>query len=545
MSENNQSILESIIVSGEKNRIEEVVVFSNQAYIKRLVEINSEIGLNRFLIEITAFYVDKDSIQAAVFGHGQILTVQYRQVPVVEAVQTEVHELDDKKRHLEQRKKTLLRERQGLDKQKNFLDSTIAFADVEIPKELKTDFPSPQDLQNMLSFLSENYKQFNDKETELEKLLDDLEDDLTTIQRKIKRLKKPQQTDKQYIEILFEAEKNENIKIEAFYVVSQANWKPTYKVDVSSNLSLINLTTFAQIEQSSGEDWDNISLSVSNAIPLKGSRLPEINSWRLHLSSTQIQPLAMPMAAQAGSVDVMMGASDGAVLEDFDVLEEPIPEAEFSQAEKQELPLAFEFKLPQLVSINSGSGDTIFPTNIESLKGEFSYLCIPKQDPLVYLVCKAEMEKSFIAGKLNIYFAGRFVASSFLTEKQAGQELLINLGAEREVKVSRERVTDKLTGSFFGVVDRLSAVRQFVYKINVENLKNKEIQLHLYDAAPISSIDRIQVKELKFNPEPDLKDWQDKEGVMFWDLKMEPNSNKNLQISFYVKYPKEDPPYEI
>jgi len=541
----NQFALEKNIVDGENNQIIEVVVFTDQAYIKRQANIQSEIGLNRFLLEINAFRIDKDSIQAAIFGHGEILTVQYRQLPVLEAVQQDVRELDDKKRQLEQQKKIVKREIDALKKQQKFLDATVSYADIEIPKELKTQFPSPENLQNMLNFLEQNYKQLNLKETELEQQLEQLDDEINLIQRKIKQLKKPSQANKQYIEILFVAEQQEVIRIDAFYVAGQASWKPVYKVDVPSDLSAINLTRFAQIEQTTGENWQNVSLSVSNAVPLKGSKLPDLKSWQLHLSSSKYIPAAVALDDSPEMLMGAAGAAEGAVFEDLEVAEPDAPQACFSQAEQKELPLAFEFKLPQTVSLQSGVGDTIFPTSSERINGNFFYLCMPKQDPLVYLVCEASMEKTLLSGKLNIYFAGRFVASSFLDEKLPGQELLFNLGAERDVKVAREKVVDKLTDSFFGVVDRLSAAREFVYRIGIENLKNKQINLRLVEAAPISSSDRIQVKELEYSPEPSIENWQDREGVMLWNMLIGPNLTKELKISFFIKYPKDDPPYEI
>jgi len=69
--------------------------------------------------------------------------------------------------------------------------------------------------------------------------------------------------------------------------------------------------------------------------------------------------------------------------------------------------------------------------------------------------------------------------------------------------------------------------------------------MRLIDAAPVSSMDRIQVKEVEFSPEPSIKDWQDREGVMLWDLLLGKNMTKEIKISFFVKYPKDDPPYEI
>lgn len=540
-----QKIIEHQIKDDEHNRIREVLVFTDQAMVKRTVEAQAYEGLNRYLIEINPFYLDKDSVQAGVSGFGEILTVQYRKFPLIQAVQQEVQECTTKKRQLERDKKALQRELEAIHKQQKFIDSTIGFAEVEIPKELKTAFPSPSDLQDMLRFLQQNYTQYNLTETELEKQLEEIEDEINLNQQKIRGLKKPAQAEQKTIEILFMSDREQKIKIEVEYIVKQAGWKPVYKVDVNNELSQTDLTLFAQIHQRTGEAWDDIGISVSNAVPLKGGKLPELSSWNLHLSSTQYVPEPYALGADGG--EIMAGAVPAAaeaVLEDLGEPEEA-PQADFSQAKVTELPLAYEYSLPQSVSIGQGAEGTLFPLSIEQIAGDFYYYCVPKKDPLVYLVCEALLQNTLLEGQLNVYFSGRYVASTYLSEKRPGQKLLINLGADPNIKVAHEKITDKITDSFFGVVDRLSAAREFEYLITIDNQKDKFIKLNLIDSIPVSTSDRILVKEIKFDPEPSLNNYQECDGVMLWNKVIQAKSSTFIKVQFFIKHPRDDPPYEI
>ena len=126
--------------SGDQNRIREVTVFFDQAYVKREARTQVEPGLNRILIEVTAYQVDQDSVQAQVFGEGQLLSVQLREIPVKEAPQKTIRELDEAKRGLQRRKQRLLNAREVVDKQKQFLDSTLRYADVEVTREIARRF---------------------------------------------------------------------------------------------------------------------------------------------------------------------------------------------------------------------------------------------------------------------------------------------------------------------------------------------------------------------------------------------------------------------
>ena len=91
----NQFAHDEIIHEGDCNRIAEAVVFTDQAYIKRKTQVHVQAGLNRLCVELQAFQVDSDSVQAAVYGRGEIISVQYKEIPVKGAPQTNVKDVED------------------------------------------------------------------------------------------------------------------------------------------------------------------------------------------------------------------------------------------------------------------------------------------------------------------------------------------------------------------------------------------------------------------------------------------------------------------
>jgi len=53
-------------------------------------------------------------------------------------------------------------------------------------------------------------------------------------------------------------------------------------------------------------------------------------------------------------------------------------------------------------------------------------------------------DKELLSGPLNVYFGDRFIGKTFLSEKKAGETFSLNLGADRDVKVKREKIKDKI-----------------------------------------------------------------------------------------------------
>jgi len=307
------------------------------------------------------------------------------------------------------------------------------------------------------------------------------------------------------------------------------------------------MTMSAKIQQKTGENWNDVKLALSNAVPVPCVDLPDLKSWYLQMHVPT--PMAVDRVMVGGAKPA--AASSEAVLDESESLEDLLedfeipPEAEFVQAVEKELPLAFEYELPQAVSLSSGGDETLLPLRTQALDGDFFVHAVPRKDPLAYLVCRTAGDHTLLAGRLNIHFGGRFISGSNLQEKKAGEDLLINLGVERGVKVQREKLTDKFTETFFGIVDRASTAREFEYRIVVENLKKDSVRVQILDAIPVSRTDRIQVKGVEITPEPASTNYQDREGVMHWNLHPAHQDALEIRVKFFVKYPKNNPPHGL
>jgi uncharacterized protein (TIGR02231 family) len=341
--ESNSSPTQGEIISdGNDNQITEVVVYSNQAYVKRQARIKAHQGLNQFLVQIQAHRVDRDSTQASVYGEGEILGVQYREVPIKDFTQSDIGELVSQKDQLEHQRKILKNQKSVNGKQERFLDSVVGFAETDMPKKMKTQMPAPENLHTMLEFLGENLQKISDKTLELERQIRELDKEIAVVDRKLKKLVRPRGATQKAIEVIFDSHKDQELTIDVLYVAENAAWQPVYKVDVPLDLSRVDLTMFARIQQKTGENWNDVKLSVSNAMPLKGGALPDMESWYLSLPSRDMvfgvagSDLS---AATAMAAEAPVGQSQE-VLED--ILEEEVelggeeaaaPEAEFIQAQ--------------------------------------------------------------------------------------------------------------------------------------------------------------------------------------------------------------------
>ena len=82
-------------------------------------------------------------------------------------------------------------------------------------------------------------------------------------------------------------------------------------------------------------------------------------------------------------------------------------------------------------------------------------------------------------------------------------------------------------------------VREVAYKMTLENLKKTPVEVQVLDHIPVSRTDRIEVNNVAISPEPIVKNYNDREGVMLWKLELAPSEKREIDIGFVVTYPKE------
>jgi len=516
------------------SHIKEVTLFSNQAWVKREATVKLHKGLNEILIELQAFRVDRDSVSAKVFGEGEIYSVQFKEVYLKESPHGKIKSLEQKIRELKRSKRILLDEKVVLRNREKFLSSIIDFSKTQVPQEIKTSFPKIEDLEKTLDFISNNFQTINSKKQSLDTQIEEIEEEIRVLERELASLTRPRQKSKRVVEIMFNSKKEQTAKIDASYLVHNAYWQPFYKVDVPLHLEDVDLTMFSRINQKTGEDWNKISLSVSNVIPLKGVGLPSPRSWILDIARARQKVARLSPRKPAAEVLKMkmdVAADKG--------------EAKFVQAQRKELPLSFEYKMPQALNIESRDKETLLPIFSKTLKGEFVYFSVPKISPLTFLVCSTSADKELLSGALNVHFGGRFIGKTYLAEKKPGEAFKMSLGADREVKVKREKIKDKVKETYFGKIGRKTVVRDMAFKITVENIKGRPIKIKILDSIPVSRTDRIEVKDLKITPVPVKKNYQDKEGVLLWEFKLKPGGKQEINMEFVVTYPKDAPVFGL
>ncbi len=95
------------------------------------------------------------------------------------------------------------------------------------------------------------------------------------------------------------------------YLVQEARWFPSYDIRAKNIQSPVSITYKANVSQQSGEDWENVRLTISSGNPSQGGAKPIIKPWILGFNNI----VEMTNTSVIGTVqqDKVLGPSNNLV----------------------------------------------------------------------------------------------------------------------------------------------------------------------------------------------------------------------------------------
>ena len=172
------------------------------------------------------------------------------------------------------------------------------------------------------------------------------------------------------------------------------------------------------------------------------------------------------------------------------------------------------------------------PITSAKLAANPEYLTVPKRQQVAYLTTKVVNSSEFplLAGAMNVFLDGTFVATSGLRTVMSGEKFDLALGADEGISVKHKRV-NKFTEDT-GLTNSGKRIT-YEYLLTIQNNKKTAERVIVADQVPLSRNEKIVVKQLS----PDAKDLKPTdEGTLKWTLDLKPGEKRELTVKFTVEY---------
>lgn len=326
-------------------------------------------------------------------------------------------------------------------------------------------------------------------------------------------------------------------KLELSYFASNAGWTPIYDIRSEASSGKISLTYKAQVHQQTGLDWKAVKMSISTNNPYANKTKPELNPWYIDYQAyrKELEQKArlregtyLDAAPQVNTYMFNSGFAYGNAIEDDKIA---LDAGSFTTVVQQLI--AAEFQIDLDYSIASDNQNRMVLIKQVDLNTSFRYFAVPKLDPGVYLVAQMTKldELQLVPAKANIFFDGTYIGETYIDPTSLNDTLNLSLGRDPNIIVKRTLLKNQCKERT--IQDKHE--RNFVYNIEVKNLKSSEVLLTIQDQIPITTNPDISIEKTSLGKGR----IDEKTGLIEWEFKLKSKENQTFDYEFKVRHPKD------
>ena len=318
------------------------------------------------------------------------------------------------------------------------------------------------------------------------------------------------------------------------YYTTWAMWVPRYDINIASMDKPIAMQSKAAVRQYTGLDWNNVRLTLSNAMPNRTNEAPLFKAWFLRFQQPTPSYNEKATVFSNTEVSARSNASPGRTVSGA------VPNStyawtmeDFIDVEDQDIHVNYHIAIPY--NIPGNGKEQLIDLMKYNISAEYNYYCAPKLSQETYLIATlGGLEKyNLLPGKATVTFNNTFVGETLLKPNSTDEKVTLTLATDPRVSVKREKRSDFCSTKHVGST---TSVTQS-YLITVKNNQTKPAKLTLKEQYPISNDKDIEVKVTEIIPDATYN--KADIGVVTWEVDLQGGETRTFIVTYSVKYPKE------
>ncbi|MBL8879241.1 MAG: mucoidy inhibitor MuiA family protein [Phycisphaerales bacterium] len=564
--------------------IESVTVYRGQALVSRRLDVSGPTGLREIVVGELPEQIVPGSIYSEAIGGVEVRSVRYRLRPLAEHVDEEVRRIEKMMRDTTDEIAAIARRRQVAAERKVLLDKLEQFVAPAATLELTHGVLNADTIAKLTTFLMDHRNKLADDELGFG--LDErrLAEQADLLNRERAALASGSDRTAREAVVFANITDARGASIRVRYLVNAATWTPSYNVRSDGKREGVTLEYYASIQQTSGEDWGDVAMTLSTATPTLVSRAPALTALRVSLT-----PMNQQQEAQAGGgkgarsrdelvkqqrqlestrnmydnqvlhVDISGGRGPertqpaiqmkeldqklNEIACDMQLLDIVQPGRVIkSKSDQPTEDLAVTYQLAARVSLPSRAEQQLVQIAALPLKGEFALIATPVLTEYVYEEARVVNNSTMVllGGPASAYVNGQFVGHSDVPTVKAGESVTLGLGINSSLRAMRELVdrTENVQGG--------NRVVEFTYAISLENFGDTATKVRVLDRTPSGRDSEVKVTmgttSIELSDDKSYEQTDRRKGILRWDVEIPPQSiatsAKSLQYKFKVEYDK-------
>jgi hypothetical protein len=568
-------------------RVTAVTLYRGQALVTRAIPVEGDGGS----MEVVVGNLPEQIVPNSLFAEGgdavEIRAVRFRTRAVGEEPREEVRKLDGEILEVQQQIDLTAKRQALLGKRTEYLGKLEGFVAPTAHADLAKGVLDAESLERITTFDFAQHEKIAEEEVALSRQARDLQEQIELLQRKRAEITAGASRTEREAVLFLQKQAAGPAEVRLNYLVNSCGWSPAYTMRSGADHKQVRIEYNALIHQLTGEDWADVTLTLSTASPALSAAGPGLAPFHVTLGSEaaanapNAQTDANGPAQQAANV-YGRGLSKGQVLEQLQGLN--LRKNEFGQASNnavmfeeqnrinwrlndvayglQQLEIngdattlsvlrneatdgnngpSLSYSLRGGVSLASRSDQQMVRIMATDMESRFYHVAVPVLTPYVFREAelKNSSDEDLLAGPITVYLDGRFVGQGEIPTVARGQTFVVGFGADPQLRARRE-LADKQDGVQGG-----NRETRFDYRIVVENFSNENTPVRVIDRVPhAENGEDIRVTLGKTNdPISDDKLYQREErprGILRWDIDVPANASgesaRLVEYQYTIEY---------
>ncbi|MEW6049715.1 MAG: mucoidy inhibitor MuiA family protein [Candidatus Zixiibacteriota bacterium] len=271
--------------------ITSVTVYPDRAGITRSVELQLDAGEHTLITEGLPARAAEASFRASATGLSGVtlLGLSHRTEEHLEAPQANIAELERRIVTMRDQERRALADRvEAFQEQKKLLGALSQGAGDQMAEEVTKGGIKVDDWQAAYRFVGDRFKEVNDSIRVVQSAIDSVDKRLGLLEAELGRLRASPHKTTRTVEVDLRLSQAGKIIFTLEYLVPGASWKPLYQARLMGDSDWIALSYIAEVMQTTGEDWNDVELTLSTVTPSRGAGPRESDPWYLSLVDPDI-----------------------------------------------------------------------------------------------------------------------------------------------------------------------------------------------------------------------------------------------------------------
>jgi uncharacterized protein (TIGR02231 family) len=335
-------------------------------------------------------------------------------------------------------------------------------------------------------------------------------------------------------------------QIRLTYLVSGASWQPAYDVRISPDLTGVNVNSMGQVQQRTGEDWNQVKLVLSTSMPQIGLNPPDVP---LRFVESNFYPPRRPGALSNLSYveevvlegmsvgdDLMVGKSEG-------LYTAPMVEA-------IDYGITTQFFMPGKVDVAKNNEVHRFSIRTIPLEVEPERYIVPSQSEFAYL--RAEVKHTgdsvLLAGTAKIFLGPDYLGESSFPLLRQNDSTMLNLGIDPNLDVDYVTIEDfRDDPGSFSLLSTSTITRRYSSNLRLSPAAQSKITVVVEEGMPRSNSDGIEVEIGELVPSVIDTDEavakQVEQGLYRWSFVLHPGETKKVRWGYELSFDEDSAPW--